>query len=200
MKHYTIARVSDPVEWAEIACLDVNNHQWLPRTDIRMKAQICYSCDGLYVHMRAWETQIRAVHREPLSMVCEDSCMEFFFRPQEGDLRYFNVEINPNGQTYIGFGYNVEELVRLVLPNEDVLLQKRVVLLPDGWECFYCIPISVLRIFFPDYQLTSGKKIYANCYKCGDKTEQPHYISWNPIQSQTPCFHRPMDFGEMLLG
>lgn len=125
--------------------------------------------------------------------------MEFFFRPQEGDLRYFNVEINPNGQTYIGFGYNVENLVRLVLPNEDVLLQKKVALLPDGWECFYCFPISVLRIFFPDYQLTSGKKIYANCYKCGDETKQPHYISWNPIQSRTPCFHRPTDFGEMIL-
>ena len=35
----------------------------------------------------------------------------------------------------------------------------------------------------------------ANFYKCGDKTLQPHFLSWSPIHSEKPDFHRPEDFG-----
>jgi hypothetical protein len=39
-----------------------------------------------------------------------------------------------------------------------------------------------------------------NCYKCGDLTEQEHYLSWNPVTSEHPCFHRPQDFGRLVFG
>ncbi|MBR5570284.1 MAG: hypothetical protein IKW10_05250 [Oscillospiraceae bacterium] len=41
--------------------------------------------------------------------------------------------------------------------------------------------------------------IRANCYKCGDLTPKPHYLSWNPVTSPNPDFHRPQDFGLMTL-
>ena len=34
------------------------------------------------------------------------------------------------------------------------------------------------------------KKIRANFYKCGDKTAHPHYVSWAPINTPQPDFHR----------
>ena len=199
MRQYTIKKVTGEIDWATVPALDVDNYLWCEKLDIKMKSQICYSEEGLHVHLRAWEKDIRAELTEPMSMVCEDSCMEFFFRPQEGDLRYFNLEINPNGQMYIGFGYNMPTLVRLALQEEDTLLQKKWNYTEDGWEVFYTFPVSVIRVFFPGYELKSGMKIYANSYKCGDETVKPHFIAWNPVDVVVPSFHEPEHFGLMEL-
>ena len=56
-----------------------------------------------------------------------------------------------------------------------------------------------LRALFPGYELVSGTVIRANCYKCGDLTVKPHYLSWNPVVNPTPDFHRSCDFGAMIL-
>lgn len=199
MRTYTIAKTSGKPEWSKIPALDVDNYQWGERLDIKMKSQICYDETGIYVHLRAWEKDIRAELTAPLSMVCEDSCMEFFFRPVAEDMRYFNLEINPNGQMFIGFGYNVEALVRLAPEGEDSLLEKRCNYTEDGWEAFYKIPVSLIRIFFPGYKLQSGMTIYANSYKCGDETVKPHFISWNFVDVPEPSFHQPTHFGQMIL-
>lgn len=199
MRQYTIRKVTGTPDWNTIPCLDVDHYQWCDELDIKMKAQICYDERGLHIHLRAWESSIRAELTQPMSMVCQDSCMEFFFRPVEGDLRYFNCEINPNAQTYIGFGPNMPQLVRLALQNEDTLLQKRANYTDGGWEVFFTFPVRVIQVFFPGYELKSGMKIYANCYKCGDETVLPHYISWNKIESDLDTFHQPEHFGLMVL-
>ena len=36
-------------------------------------------------------------------------------------------------------------------------------------------------------------------YKCGDKTAHPHFLSWNPVGTPAPDFHRPDFFGELIL-
>ena len=64
---------------------------------------------------------------------------------------------------------------------------------------FYKIPLSFIQLFFPEFQLKPGAVIKANCYKCGDKTTHPHYLAWNPSTSPVPDFHRPQDFGQMIL-
>ncbi len=200
MNHYTITKVGGKPQWENIPSLDVNNYQWLPELDIQMKAQICYSDEGIHVHLRAWEQNIRAEHNAPVSMVCEDSCMEFFFRPMEDDLRYFNFEINPNGCTYIGFGPDMPNLVRLLPQEEDTFLEKSVGYTEGGWEAFFTVPVSMVQVFFPEFRLTPGKKIYANCYKCGDETVQPHFMAWNYVDVPEPSFHQPAHFGLMELG
>jgi hypothetical protein len=48
---------------------------------------------------------------------------------------------------------------------------------------------------FSSKESLSGKKIKANFYKCGDKTEEPHYLSWSPIDTPEPDFHVPSFFG-----
>ena len=70
----------------------------------------------------------------------------------------------------------------------------------DGWEIFYEIPASFVQLFIPDFALTPGKVLRANCYKCGDLTVQEHYMSWNPVEVVDPDFHVPAFFGKMILG
>lgn len=199
MREYTIKRITSDPEWENIPALQVDNHLWLPSEQIEMTAQICYDDENLYVRMVAVEPDIRAKYTAPLSKVCEDSCMEFFFCPHPDDDRYMNIEINPNCASHIGVGSCRADSVRIIPKDEDALLQKKTCRTDDGWELTYRIPVFFLRSLFPGYVLEPGTVIRANCYKCGDLTAKPHYLSWNPVVNPTPDFHRSCDFGTMIL-
>ena len=43
------------------------------------------------------------------------------------------------------------------------------------------------------------ERLQCNFYKCGDKTDTPHFLSWNPVEVASPDFHRPEFFGELIL-
>ena len=192
---YSIVKVQGNPDWTLIPELSADNILWKPDCGIRAFGQFCYDDSSLYVHLRAVEKEIRASFTAPLSPVYQDSCLEFFFMPEGGD-RYFNFEINPNGCLYIECGRDRSD--RFVLYRSD--LQERFQIRTErdenGWEVYYQIPLDFIRLFYPDFQFSGI--LNANVYKCGDKTDHPHYLSWNPITSEKPDFHRPEDFGMMI--
>lgn len=199
MKYYKITLVDGAPNWDDIPVLNVDERPWTPETDIKMVQQLCYDENGIYIHQRAWEREIRAEGTELLSRVCEDSCMEFFFAPVPEDGRYFNIEFNPNGCVHLGFGHGRHDSIRLIPHDIKELFGVEANRLDDGWELFYKIPLTFIQQFYPGYELKSGRMLHANCYKCGDKTAAPHYLLWNPSTSDTPDYHRPQDFGVMEL-
>ena len=199
MKEYTITRVLGIPDWNAIPALQVDESPWTPTAGIRMMQQICYDETGIHIHQRAWETEIRAEGTSPLSRVCEDSCMEFFFAPVPEDGRYFKVEFNLNGCVFLGFGHGRHDSLRIVPEDIKTLFSVETERLEDGGEIFYTIPLSFLTQFYPGYTLEPGRVIHANCYKCGDLTPNPHYLLWNPSTSAVPDYHRPQDFGRMVL-
>ncbi len=194
---YTITRVKAAPDWGKIPELQLENILWEPDCGIRAAGQFCCDGENLYVRLRAEEKNIRAENTAPLSPVWEDSCLEFFFMPEEGD-RYFNFEINPNGCLYIGFGHGRADSTALCRGNMAELFAIQTARTADGWEADYRIPLSFLQLFYPDY--TFAGALRANVYKCGDRTQEKHYLSWNPVTSEKPDFHRPEDFGRMVFG
>ena len=199
MRSYTIVKTSGAPGWDAIEPLRADCVLWEPDCGVRMEQKLCYDDTALYVFQRAWESDIRAECSAPLSPVHEDCCMEFFFCPAAGNDRYFNFEWNPNAQLYLGFGPNRYDSVRLLVQDEQAQFAPRPARTADGWELTFRVPVSFVRRFVPDFALTPGTALRANCFKCGELTPQPHYYSWNPVTSETPDFHRPCDFGQMLL-
>lgn len=199
MNCYQIESVTGQPDWTQIPTLEVSNILWLPDACIRMTQQICYNEEKLYIHQKAVEEKIRAENTDPLAQVCEDSCMEFFFCPEAGSDRYFNFEWNLKGCLYLGFRTGRENAARLQVEDHKKLFAFRSARTADGWEIFYEIPATFVRLFVPEFTLQPGKELRANCFKCGDLTEKPHYLSWNPSTSAEPDFHRPQDFGLMIL-
>lgn len=196
MKEYTIVRRPEQLDWTTIPVLTIDYQLRPTDCPVRAQAQLCYDDEALYVHLRATEEHIRAEHHGPLGEICEDSCLEFFFSPIPGDRRYFNIEVNPNGAMYLGMGSNVHNLVRFV--NEEPAIRPQPRRTADGWEVSYAIPYTFIRQFFPEFKAESGCHIRANCYKCGDKTPQPHYFTWNPTPIlPRASFHNPDGFGIM---
>ena len=192
---YLIRSVSGAPSWETVPRLAIDRVLWTPDCGIRAAGQLCHDTEVLYVHLQAAEREIRAEYTAPLSRVCEDSCLEFFFMP-ENETRYFNFEINPNGCLWIGFGHGREDSTVLVPKNIPALFGIRTARTREGWEVFYRIPCSFLRLFWPDF--TFSGVLRANLYKCGEKTPEEHYLSWSPVSSETPDFHRPVDFGKMV--
>lgn len=198
MRRYTIARIPGTPEWADVPPLRVDNALWVPAGGVRMEQRLCCNAHALCVYQRAWETDIRAEYSAPLSPVHEDSCMEFFFA-FGADERYFNFEINPNGCIELGFGPDRKNRVRLCHKAERETFQPCCVRAADGWTAEYCLPLDFFRLFYPDFRLVPGVRFRGNCYKCGDRTEHPHYLAWNPVNTLSPDFHRPEFLGEMIL-
>ncbi|MDE6137165.1 MAG: hypothetical protein K2F97_06800, partial [Muribaculaceae bacterium] len=57
------------------------------------------------------------------------------------------------------------------------------------------IPLDLIGVHY------EGKPVEmrGNFYKCASATSQPHYLSWNPIDTPEPDFHRPEFFGKLIL-
>jgi hypothetical protein len=61
------------------------------------------------------------------------------------------------------------------------------------WSLSLEIPF---RAFFDrPFHARAGMQARANFYKCGDVLPVPPCLSWNPVSSATPDFHRPECFG-----
>lgn len=39
-----------------------------------------------------------------------------------------------------------------------------------------------------------------NLFKCGDELSHPHFLSWQPIRTEKPDFHRPEFFAQVRFG
>jgi hypothetical protein len=184
---------------ATINRAEIGETLWVkPPEGLAAFAQICYDRERLKVRLRAEESAILSRFSGPLDMVCRDSCLEFFFSPLAGDPRYFNFEFNPQGALYLGFGPDRRHSIRQYIPSYRELFAVEPFTARGGWGVDFSIPLDFIRIYTPDFSPGPGEKFRANFYKCGDETETPHYLAWNPVDTPQPDFHRPEFFGEIV--
>ena len=198
MKHYEIRRVSGFEELRALPSLYIDHPYFDAPTAITAYAQIGYSEEALLVHLWCQEPYTRAEEHAPYGIPCEDSCLEFFFCPVEGDGRYFNIECNSNGCVYLGFASGLSNLMRMIPDDpKNHPICPEVAKIDGGWETCYKIPYDFIRHVFPEFTVYEGKTIKANCYKCADLGELPHYFSWSPIVGEPFTYHRTECFGTM---
>lgn len=186
---------------SEIPAADVVIYPWdttgyTPRTEARI---YCTNA-ALHVLFRAFETSVRATYTRPGDPVCRDSCVELFINPKpESDPRYVNIEINPLGTPLVKIG--TSRVDRENLSDEAAEFFGVTPLRGQSdWSVEYTIPKPFLERHYGPLSFAPGNKMIGNFYKCGDETPQPHFGCWNPVTGQVPDFHRPKDFGQLLLG
>ena len=197
MNHYTIKKAAKTVDWSQIARIEMECRYLETKEDLKAFAQICYNDEGLQVHLWSENDDVRAVEHGPLGAPYEDSCLEFFFAPMEGDVRYFNIEFNSNCCLYLGLGRCMADHTRLIHDEGAEILSPKASRTETGWEIYYTVPYKLIRRFFPDFAITKGKTMRANCFKCADLTTPANYMSWNFVDSQPLDFHKPECFGMM---
>lgn len=146
---------------------------------------------------------LRAATTHDNGNVHEDSCVEFFVNPAGDDI-YYNFEFNCAGVCKAARHLATRDNFEYLTPDEMQSIERwsslgnRAFNELNGlfsWDLAVKIPFSVMGLN-PE---NLPEKITGNFYKCADATCQPHYVTWNPVKTERPDFHRPEFFGEIRL-
>lgn len=159
----------------------------------------------LYVKWHVNGIMLKAVYTEDMKPVHEDSCVEFFCQLPD-EKHYINFEFNCIGtcsaQRRLSRYDDVKPLTMSEL--ESIVryssLGRRPFCEIDGqftWDLLVGIPLSLFMK--KNEQGAYSGIVRSNFYKCADDTSAKHYLSWAPIQTESPDFHCPQYFGEIRL-
>ena len=199
MNSYNIKYAENGFSWEDIPRLKIQNVYKVESHGIEAYAQIVWSNDAFLVHLWTIEPETPAESFSPFDYPSDDSCLEFFFSPIEGNRRYINIEFNSVGCCYFGLATGKHDLVRIIPQTEEDVFSKKITKWDNGWEIYYSVPFELIKRFFENFEPFVGKKIRANCYKCAVRGNYPHYLTWNPDGGQRKSFHNPDIYGEMIL-
>lgn len=219
MSRYEISRIEndftvdanpDKEVWADIEPLVVARYAWrgsadpaVPVTTVKM----AYTGERLYLLFLVRENFIRGQFTNPNESVCQDSCAEFFAAPS--DKGYFNFEINCIGTMLLFYGSDrhhrevidgawAEQVEIASSVPKGIRIADSQPAPENGWIIEYSIPFALVSEYSGEPTPAAGTIWRANLYKCGDKTPEPHWGSWAPIDLPKPDFHCPQFFGELV--
>ena len=171
------------------------------RTPSSRKTQFRMACSDtdLFVYFEVSEPSAKAEFREDGAPVWNDSCVELFIQSGVDRDKYHNFEFNAIGTCLSGFGAGREkrealsfELYRKIrrFPELETKPFKETEM-KKPWSLLVGIPFSVMG----GAEAFSEKRLKGNIYKCGNGMRFPHYMSWSPVLTDFPDFHRPEFFG-----
>ena len=196
MNKYIIKKIKaapDEADWEMADIAMINLKPWEEgNPHFNSYAQLLYDDEAIYVRMVTDEMPVVAKQTKRNSIVCTDSCMEFFLNPNTNNPLYFNFEVNALGTFLIAVGTQRND--RIFCMDDEKQFKIEPQLCENGWQISYKIPFGFIRKY-------TGECTYlmkGNFYKCGDKTGHRHFGVWNMIKTQTPDFHQSEYFGELL--
>jgi len=159
------------------------------------------SSDAVFIKYSVHGSMLRAIYTNDHDPVHEDSCVEFFCMPQDAK-KYTNFEFNCIGTCSASSRSGRSEDVVPFSKDEMKTIERypsighRAFNEMEGmfeWELTVKIPMKLMNID-PE---NLPEKIKGNFYKCADGTDSMHFVSWSPINTENPDFHRPEFFGDL---
>lgn len=206
MKSYDIVKVSGLTPcWANIPSLSIDTFPWY-QSGLKQNTtvQLAHNDNALLIRIQADDRYSFAQQTKLNHMlICEDSCVEFFFSPS-GELgsSYINLEVNCCGTLHLAYGPGREfrrfiplELAGLVERTTSIKSPVKLEHADDtSWGVEITLPFKVIEEF--TQAKVDNNKWFGNFYRCGGRNE-PQYAAWNNIDVTEPDYHRPETFGEL---
>jgi hypothetical protein len=196
-------------DWHSIDALDINRFPWY-QTGLKQNTQVKISADNknLFLQIIAQDNYSFAKQTELNHMlICEDSCVEFFFSPS-GVLgsSYVNLEVNCCGTLHLAYGAGRDNRQFISVEAASLIHCKSSINLAmdnpvkvesehdTQWSVEIVLPFSVIESLTGEP--VNKEKWFANFYRCGGRKE-PQYAVWNNIGVVEPDYHRPEHFAEI---
>ena len=204
MNSYQLKKISmSSPNWADIPQLSIENYPWYKSGAKQATGvQLAYDDKALFIKIVAEDKYSFSKQTELNHMlICEDSCVEFFFSPS-GVLgsSYINLEVNCCGTLHLAYGQ--DRHLRKFLPTELAALIQRTTSIKSpvkleseedvSWAVEITLPFELITAF--TNESINPDKWLANFYRCGGRQE-PQYAVWNNIEVSEPDYHRPESFG-----
>ena len=166
---------------------------------------MAYDQDNVYVIFRVKDRFVQSRILEYNGSVSTESCVEFFFAPDENrPLSYFNLEINAGGTPLIFYitkpMSEVQKLKKEEIDQIEIAHSLPCVVYPEiqepvTWTIECRIPISLLEKYTTVTRPEKGAQWKGNFYKTGSRTSNPNYMTWAYVDFPRPNFHLPQYFG-----
>jgi hypothetical protein len=163
---------------------------------------IAHSDTCIYIDFFVRCNYLRAVNDKNNSDVYQDSCVEFFVAP-DGIAPYYNFEFNCIGTIHAA--KRMDRHSGQLLSDDQLNKVRRYASCGTrpfnelegmfSWNLIVAIPLELIGIKYQGSPIV----LHGNFYKCADATSEPHYLSWSPIDTPHPDYHRPEFFGEITL-
>lgn len=176
---------------------------WVKAEGVGVRFQIQHDGSGIDLQYHVEEPGVRATQTRFNSPVYEDSCVEFFVSFPGEDGSYYNFEFNCIGTVLGGYGKDRHERRRI--PDDDlrkITTRSSLGNKPFGvregpviWKLSVRLPAGVF--IHSNIEDLTGMTASGNFFKCGDRLENPHYLSWQPVRTPEPDFHQPRFFGKL---
>lgn len=166
-----------------------------------LKFRIAHCGTEIWIKFYVKEKNILARETSTNGPVYKDSTVEFFVSLD--DKNYYNFEFNCIGTIHIAYGPGRENRTPIA-PEiaEQIEIKSSLGNQPFEekhgnfvWNMMIRIPIET----FTHNRLKTFNRTKAtgNFYKCGDDTSDPHFVTWNEIETENPDYHRPEFFGKL---
>jgi hypothetical protein len=196
-------------QWKETASIEIKyimgeKPVFFPATE----AKVRYDQENIYVIFRVKDQFVKCEVKDYNGPVYKDSCVEFFFSPDQANpLNYFNVEINcggtilthyVNGATKKHTLLEVEDLKKIEIAHTLPKVIENEITKPITWYIEYKIPLAVLEKYANVSRPQSGVVWKANFFKTASTTSNPHYLTWSYVNHPKPNFHLPEYFGTLV--
>ena len=180
-----------------ISCCNWNNeYPYSPSVSFRAK----HDGENLYIEYTVEERYTKAEESIPGNEVYMDSCVECFIQPDAADPRYYNFEWNAIGLLAMACRTGRSDadhapLDVLAMVGSEPSLGREPFCEKVGdnrWTLEVKIPVQAL--FRHTVDSWAGKDMRINLYKCGDGLKEPHYLTFAPVETPKPDYHRPEFF------
>jgi hypothetical protein len=183
-------------KWQDLKIDTLNWDEYSYKPAIGLK--IAHSSNAVLLKFDVREKYIRALETQINGKVHKDSTVEFFIS-LDGE-NYYNFEFSCIGTIHVGYGPGRKDRERI---SPEILKKIEIVSSLGNqpfeektgdfqWQMVIKIPIECF--VFDNLIAFDGVKATANFYKCGDETSEPHFVTWNPVKTATPDYHRPEFF------
>jgi len=174
--------------------------QWGDTKDIKVKLELFHTKTDLLLEFDIIEKELRMESKFNNDKVYEDSCVEFFVKRCDSK-EYLNFEISASSFMLVGKGDS--RFDRVLFSNKEISEIKRdiSILEVNRNNCHWRVNISINLVkwgLLNDGENIENLILKGNFYKCGDKLKEPHYLSLFSINSESPNFHVPNSFKEIL--
>ena len=207
MTQYLIEKVhNNTPDWQNVPALDINIYPWYQGgTKQKSKVKLAANEATLFIRIIAQDNYSFAKQTELNHMlICEDSCVEFFFSPS-GILgsSYVNLEVNCCGTLHLAYGTGRENRQFISLEAASLIQRNASITSPVKFECADDNQWTVeIALPFAAVEALTGESVnkdkwFGNFYRCGGRTD-PQYAVWHNIDVTEPDYHRPEHFGELV--
>lgn len=181
---------------------EIGTANWREAPGVLASFTIGNNAEHIFLRFSVSEMNVKGRYQGFNEPVYKDSCVEFFVSFEKG--LYYNFEFSCIGTLLAAYGSGRSDRAYLsedILGKIDIhpsLGRNKIEVLNRAidWSLDIAIPIEVFT--HSRLKTLSGQQASVNFYKCGDDLPMPHFLSWNPVGTPSPDFHRPEFFGEII--